>query len=43
MECLVPVGGTIWEGFGGVAILEEEVEVLLEVGSEVSKAHSGPS
>lgn len=40
-QCLVPVGGTIWEGFGGVTLLEEEV--LWEVGFEVSKSHSVPS
>lgn len=40
-ECLVRVGGTIWEGFGGVALLKEKV--LREVGFEVLKSHSVPS
>jgi hypothetical protein len=40
-ESLVPVNGTVWEGLGGVALLEEVCH--WEVSFEVSKAHTRSS
>ena len=36
----IPIGGIVWEEFGGVALLEE---VSLWVGFKISKAHAIPS
>jgi len=36
-ECLVPASGTVWEGLGGVVMLEE---VCTGGSIEVSKIHS---
>jgi hypothetical protein len=40
LECLVPVGRTVWEGLGGVALLKQ---VYHWEGLEVSKAYTIPS